>query len=163
MNGSDPMNVTSLTIRNDRMSGAELRTLVPTLPDKCTAHNREGGPCGKDPMLGQSVCYFHGGNSPQAREKASERILDAVMRTQDLFLSRLIERLESPDSELIDTKTLIDGTERMTKLHELLEGRATDRRDTTTSRSEEAWTILEKRLTQLGDKRRGRVAIGGST
>lgn len=43
----------------------------------CSAHRSDGAPCKKPPMRGQSVCYKHGGASPQARSAAGRRIAAA--------------------------------------------------------------------------------------
>lgn len=39
-------------------------------PRRCTARRRDGEPCGKFSTVGASVCYAHGGWSPQVRRKA---------------------------------------------------------------------------------------------
>lgn len=71
-------------------------------------------------------------------------------------MERLIERLESPGASLMDPKLLLDGVERLTKLRELLEGRATDRKESSISKADEAWEVLERKLIHLGEKRRRR-------
>lgn len=39
----------------------------------CKAHNRAGGPCGRIPKRGMTVCKVHGGASPNARNAAAVR------------------------------------------------------------------------------------------
>ena len=40
-------------------------------------HERIGDPCLLSALVGQAVCALHGGNTPQAKAKAAERIADA--------------------------------------------------------------------------------------
>lgn len=44
----------------------------------CTAHTTAGNPCQAAPIVGGSVCWHHGGASPQVRAKANERLLKGV-------------------------------------------------------------------------------------
>lgn len=50
---------------------------------KCTALNGKGLPCQRDAIVGAVVCYTHGGNAPQVKAKAEERITlaEALVRT----------------------------------------------------------------------------------
>ena len=45
---------------------------------RCTAKNRKGEPCGRPPIKGGFVCMTHGGNLPQVRAKANQRIKDML-------------------------------------------------------------------------------------
>jgi hypothetical protein len=47
---------------------------------RCGAKTRSGGTCGHLAMLGQERCRMHGGASPQALRKASERLAAAEAR-----------------------------------------------------------------------------------
>jgi hypothetical protein len=58
---------------------------------KCHARNRAGDTCGHWAMHGQSVCYLHGGKSPQALASAQERFKAHVMPAISA-LGRLIEQ-----------------------------------------------------------------------
>lgn len=44
----------------------------------CTAHNRQGNPCGAFAVPGATVCRHHGGNAPQVRRKAAMRLNDMI-------------------------------------------------------------------------------------
>lgn len=45
----------------------------------CTAHSkRHGGPCGKQPIKGSTVCYLHGGSARQVKAAAADRIAHAT-------------------------------------------------------------------------------------
>lgn len=46
---------------------------------RCSAHARTGRPCGQSPKAG-GVCWLHGGNTPQVREKARRAELEAEAR-----------------------------------------------------------------------------------
>ena len=53
---------------------------------QCTAHRRNGDPCGSHAVKGGTVCRMHGGSSPQARAKAAERVAVAkAAKTMRLF------------------------------------------------------------------------------
>ena len=45
----------------------------------CTAHNRQGQPCGRQPVAYQSVCDMHGGASPRALRAAAKREASALI------------------------------------------------------------------------------------
>src|SRR5688500_3542331 len=48
-------------------------------PRRCTAHNKRTGlPCGRPPIPGGTVCASHGGNRPEVRAKAQQRLLAMV-------------------------------------------------------------------------------------
>ena len=44
---------------------------------QCSAHNRQGKPCGRQAMTGGAVCDLHGGKSPGARQRAAQRRAEA--------------------------------------------------------------------------------------
>lgn len=45
-------------------------------PERCTANKSDGsGRCNRDAMIGQKVCYKHGGSAPQAIAAARLRLL----------------------------------------------------------------------------------------
>lgn len=126
------------------------------LPVQCTAHNRKGERCGAKSIPGGSVCIFHGGNAPQVKAKAVDRIREA----RDLALDRLIDSL-SPEAEWqVPAKVLADITDRFTRQIELLEGRATDRKEVSESHAVEVRHRLVGEIERLAAKREEtRVAI----
>jgi hypothetical protein len=42
----------------------------------CTAHRRDGAPCGHHPMRGRTVCKNHGGKAPQVERAAIRRLAE---------------------------------------------------------------------------------------
>ena len=59
--------------------------------DMCLAHRKsDGKPCGGQPRNGSDVCRMHGGNTPQAKAKATERVQQAalVQATRTFGLTR---------------------------------------------------------------------------
>ncbi len=44
---------------------------------KCSAHRKDGQPCGNFAIVGGSVCRIHVGAAKQVRRKAQERLLNA--------------------------------------------------------------------------------------
>ena len=82
--------------------------LHPTVRE-CGAHRTNGEPCHASAMHGQQVCYRHGGNSPQARAAAQERILgkaDAAAK----YLADVVEGTEdaTPNVRVIAARDLLD-------------------------------------------------------
>lgn len=69
----------------------EPRASVRPQKRRCTAHNRQGNPCGQSPVPGATVCKFHGGAAPQTLKKARERLEAAA----DRMAARLLGIAES--------------------------------------------------------------------
>lgn len=119
------------------------------LPYYCTATNRQGERCGKPAITGGAVCRLHGGSAPQVRAKAVDRIKQA----RDLALDRLVESL-SPDAEYpVDPRVLADITDKFTRQIELLEGRATERKESHESTAIEVRHRIEGEIERLAQKR----------
>jgi hypothetical protein len=69
----------------------------------CRAHRRrDGAPCGRGAIRGAPVCPSHGGNAPQVRREAAERVrqaeeidraLRARLRHQDLQVQDIRARV----------------------------------------------------------------------
>lgn len=77
------------------------------MAEQCAAHNRQGGRCGQRAMLGQSVCFMHGGKSPQALAKAEER-MRALIHPSLSRLAGLIEKADSDSVSLNATRYVLD-------------------------------------------------------
>lgn len=123
--------------------------LTEPLPYYCTATNRQGERCGKEAIPGGTVCRFHGGAAPQVRARAVERIKEA----RDLALDRLIESLQ-PDPEYpLDPRVLADITDKFTRQVELLEGRATERKEVAESQAIEVRHRIVGEIERLASKR----------
>ncbi len=65
----------------------------------CSAKTKDGRPCKQPPMRGMTVCYHHGGATPQAKRKALERITEADARKALQKLGRP-EPVTDPIAEL---------------------------------------------------------------
>ena len=103
-------------------------------------------------MLGTNRCRLHGGASPQAQEKAAERIAMA----RDLALETLVKRIDE-EGDLVDPKLLLDTVIKLTEKTELLEGRVTNRKESRTIRDPaEVRQDLESRIDELRERRRAR-------
>lgn len=59
------------------------------LTRRCNGKNRRGEPCLLSPMPGAHVCYYHGGNAPQVRAAAKNRLLAGA----DLAIAYLLNLL----------------------------------------------------------------------
>lgn len=78
------------------MSRSDLNGGIP--PIKCRATNRNGAMCGKYAVPGATVCRLHGGNAPQVRRKAAERVVLAQL---------------DPDENISPLDALLDANRRM--------------------------------------------------
>lgn len=130
--------------------------ILPALVDRCGAKTRDGLTCQNRPMLGTNRCRMHGGSSPQAQAKAAERIALA----RDLALETLIKRIDE-EGDLLDPKILLESIVKLTEKHELLSGRATDRKESKQIRDpEKVRAELESRIDELRVRREQRAAGG---
>lgn len=75
---------------------------------RCTATNRQGERCKKPALREQTVCGFHGGNNPSAREKAARKVaLKEAEAKMEQERRRAVERFGlkrdvSPSQALLD-------------------------------------------------------------
>ena len=75
----------------------------------CTATSkRTGDPCGRPAIKGGTVCHQHGGGAPQVREKARQRLLEAV----DPLMAELIRLALHGDSEAVRVAATKDALDR---------------------------------------------------
>ena len=100
----------------------ELIVSTLTLTETCAGTNRRGQSCGRRPILGGSVCQFHGGDIPIVRDKAIERLQHA----RDISLERYIEFI-ADDGDLADPRILLDAVVKLTDMVEIVQGRAIQR------------------------------------
>jgi hypothetical protein len=59
---------------------------------RCTATNREGERCQRQPIPGGTVCVMHGGRAPQTIAAAKQRLLEGV----EPAIARLLRFIETP-------------------------------------------------------------------
>jgi hypothetical protein len=59
---------------------------------QCTATNRQGERCRRQPIAGGAICTMHGGRAPQILAAAKLRLLEAV----EPAIARLLRFIEAP-------------------------------------------------------------------
>jgi len=77
-------------------------------PPRCTAHKKDGTPCGRWPVKGATVCPKHGGAAPQVRKKAQERLFAAA----DVLMAQLLKIATSAESEAVRLTATKDALDR---------------------------------------------------
>jgi dihydropteroate synthase len=87
---------------------------------QCVAHSRSGEQCKNGALPGATVCRMHGGAAPQVKAKAAERLREA----RDMALAKFVEYVAAG---VVDPKTILDASVRLTQLTEVLAGRSSDR------------------------------------
>ncbi len=75
----------------------------------CRATNNRGNPCKFPAIPGGAVCRFHGGNAPQVRAKAEERLL-ALQHPAIDRMGQLIEQTEFPTVAYAASRDVLDRT-----------------------------------------------------
>ncbi len=73
----------------------------------CKATNNRGQRCKYPPIPGGTVCRFHGGNAPQVRAKAEER-LASLLHPAVIRLGELVEQTEFPSVAIAAVKDVLD-------------------------------------------------------
>lgn len=131
----------------------EAALLAPNRP--CGARSKQTGePCRVPAIPGGTVCRFHGGKSPQVQAAALARIRSA----RDLALEKLAAALEA-QGEFLDPRTLLDITVKLTDKVELLEGRATERKESTTTHVAEVRAKVDHLLDEMEERRAMREKV----
>ena len=93
---------------------------------QCKAHTTSGRPCRNTAIHGGVVCVVHGGRAPQVMRKAAERLKEA----RDVALAKFLQYL---GLDLVDPKTALDASVKLTELTETLEGRVARREEQVTT------------------------------
>lgn len=73
----------------------------------CRGHNRQGGPCGSQPVPGAAVCHYHGGAAPQVKRKAALR-LAALVDPAIATLGREMARAEKSADRQRAANSILD-------------------------------------------------------
>jgi hypothetical protein len=81
--------------------------LASPMEKRCTATNRRGTRCEKPPIPGGTVCHMHGGNAPNVRAKAEER-LQALVHPAITRLGELVGQVEFPSVAIAAVKDVLD-------------------------------------------------------
>lgn len=97
---------------------------------RCQATTRKKTRCKQSAVPGAAVCRFHGGASPQAQRKASERLAEL----RDAALEKLLERIQSGEITVGDETmphavaddVLLKAAGDLSKLVETMEGRVAE-------------------------------------
>lgn len=78
-------------------------------PVRCKAHKKNGEPCKKYAVNGAAVCEKHGGNAPQVRRKAEQRL---AMHA-DVLMKELVKIATSAESEAVRLAAVRDALDRI--------------------------------------------------
>lgn len=115
----DPINPMSDTPKRHaprgRIKANPMEPQNPMERPRCTATNRQGNRCGKEPIHGGTVCRMHGGAAPQVMFKAMERLM-ALQPKAVGRLETLIDQEAFPTVAYAASRDVLDRT--MGKPHE---------------------------------------------
>lgn len=76
----------------------------------CAARSKQTGqPCQQRPAAGHPVCRFHGGNAPQVKQKAMDRLI-ALQDPAIDRLDKLIHQEEFPTVAYAASRDVLDRT-----------------------------------------------------
>lgn len=94
----------------DRPARRRVRHPLPSV--RCHAHRSDGQPCRRWSVRGATVCPFHGGNAPQVRRAAAERVrqaeaMDQAMRDRLGHVTDL--RVRDVRALVLDSRDRITG------------------------------------------------------
>ncbi len=73
----------------------------------CRATNRQGKRCGRAPIPGGAVCYYHGGAAPQVKLAAEVR-LALLVAPAITRLGQLVDQTEFPSVAIAAVKDVLD-------------------------------------------------------
>ncbi len=78
---------------------------------QCTAHNRQGNPCGNHAIPYHTVCRYHGGAAPQVKRIAARRELEQLLGPALTRLKGIIDNQKTPPAVLLAAiKDILDRT-----------------------------------------------------
>lgn len=100
-----------------RLRANPMDVLDPMERPRCTATNRQGKRCGKEPIKGGTVCRMHGGAAPQVIAAAEER-LKALVDPAITRLAELIAQKEFPSVAIAAVKDVLDRNGQLGKAKE---------------------------------------------
>lgn len=131
---------------------AEEEALDAVLSSRCSAMSKQSGEqCKRRPIPGGNVCKIHGGGAPQVQARA----LENLRRARDAALDALNTSIDEY-GERMDPRALLDIVTKLTDKVELLEGRATERRESSSKveMEQRSLTIKASIDSKLDDVRR---------
>lgn len=104
---------------------------------QCVARSKQSGEqCKRRAIPGGKVCVLHGGKAPQVQAKA----LLNLRRARDAALDKLNDSI-AVNGENMDPRALLDIVVKLTDKVELLEGRATERTESSAKVEMEARSV----------------------
>lgn len=76
---------------------------------RCTATNRQGKRCGKEPIPGGTVCRMHGGAAPQVKQAAMDRLMELQPHALNR-MGKLIDQEAFPTVAYAASRDVLDRT-----------------------------------------------------
>ena len=75
---------------------------------QCSAHRKGGGECRAQAVSGTNVCRVHGGNAPQVRRRAAQRLLEASDTAAAYLVKTIEDATLPPETRLKASLALLD-------------------------------------------------------
>jgi hypothetical protein len=76
--------------------------------NQCVAHKKTGERCQKAPIMGATVCRFHGGAAPHVKRAAKARLENAADRMAAMLLGIALDETIKPETRLAAIKDALD-------------------------------------------------------
>ena len=110
---------------------------------QCTAHSKNTGKrCGSHAIKGGNVCRMHGGDAPQVKRKAAERLAEA----RDEALALLVKQIKAGE---VEPSVALQAVVKLTETTETLEGRVARREERVNVEQSELDREIERLLEGL--------------